>query len=286
MSSTIFDTIICGDNCEEIGKLPDDSVDLIVTSPPYDGARDYGGFTFDIDRLLPQMKRVLKPGGVVVWVVWDETIDGSETMTSFKQAIKFFEAGFKVETMIYLKDGFRYPAHVRYNDVFEYMFVFSKGVAKTFNPLMDRTTNNANAFHRYRYRRLKNGEMERQDKPHHYNENGMRFNVWLYPTGYMRTTKDEIAYEHPAIFPDLLAEDHILSWSNKGDVVLDPFCGSGTTCKMAYIHGRKYIGIDSNPKFCEIARKRVSLNRDKARLESMRNIKKEVKGLRSYGKKD
>ena len=254
--------ILCGDNVKVLKTFPNACIDLVVTSPPYDSLRTYNGYTLDIEGLINELYRVIKNGGVVVWVVGDESLDGSESGTSFKHALMFHERGFNIhDTMIYMKKGFRTPSniHRKYHQVFEYMFVFSKGRPNTFNPIKDRE----NTLGSQGEKKYTDGLREKDGSFKHTNRNitieryGMRYNVWSYSTGFMKSAEDLIAFDHPAIFPEELAEDHILSWSNKGDVVLDPFSGSGTTCKMAYVNDRKYIGIDISAEYNQIAEERI-----------------------------
>ena len=261
--------IICG-NCAEIMKSwPDECIDLTVTSPPYDDLRDYEGYTFDFETfetIVKELYRITKPGGVVVWVVGDATINGSETGTSFKQALYAKDIGFNLhDTMIYEKAGFSNPSNNRYHQVFEYMFIFSKGRPKTFNPLKDRK-NKWNGSWGNISNRQKNGILIKKEKTT-CNEYGMRFNIWRYTNGKGFGQKDEISYRHPATFPEQLAADHIISWSNPGDIVLDPMCGSGTTCKMALKLGRRFIGIDIAEEYCEIARKRVEAEKERQKFQ-------------------
>lgn len=253
---------IYNEPCEETMKrLPDGCIDLVLTSPPYDKIRDYKGFAFDIEAIVPELYRIIKPGGVVVWVIGDQTVKGSETLSSFRQAIRFQDQGFLVhDTMIYEKSP-SYPANDesnRYSQTFEYMFIFSKGVPKTANLIKDRK-NKWGGSHSFgvQRERLKNGEMKERNKIA-VQEYGYRFNIWNYPTGKGFSATDLIAYKHPAIFPESLARDHIYTWSNKGDVVYDPFMGSGTTAKMALILERKYVGSEISAEYCEIARKRLN----------------------------
>ncbi len=224
-------------------KMPDEHVDLVVTSPPYDNLRKYNGYSFDFEAVAQKLFRVVKQGGVVVWVVADGTEKGSETGTSFRQALFFKQLGFNIhDTMIYEKSGFANPSTGRYHQVFEYMFVFSKGKPKTFNPIKDREN---------KYKGIQGGE-------HSFREDyGMRFNVWRYANGGNNTSKDKETFEHPAPFPEQLALDHIISWSNKGDIVYDPFMGSGTTAKMCVLTERNWIGSEISSEYCEIIKKRV-----------------------------
>ena len=248
--------IICGDNVEVMRQLPDNCIDLTVTSPPYDNLRTYNGFSFDFENVAKELYRITKDGGVVVWVVGDATINGSETGTSFKQALYFKEIGFNLhDTMIYEKDTqpCHDPRNKRYKQYFEYMFILSKGKPNTYNEIQDIPTKNPGKVLKKATKRKPDGSMR------HFTEEGRevkikdymaRKNIWIFNT-------DKRGAEHPAIFPEQLAKDHIISWSNPGDIVFDPFSGSGTTAKMAYLNGRNYCGIDISEEYCEITRKRV-----------------------------
>jgi len=248
--------VIFNADCREIlPHLP--KVDLVLTSPPYDDLRDYGGHGFDwkstIDAIVPNVKE----GGVCVWIVGDETKNGSETCSSFFQALHFRQLGLNLhDTMIYSKAGFAFPSNDRYHQIFEYMFVFSKGKPSVFNPIKDRKN-----IYKKRggdVKRQKDGSMKfGNNGGKELSEYGQRYNIWEYKIGGGNVTKDFIAYNHPAIFPESLAADHIISWTNQDNIVLDPMCGSGTTLKMAKIHKRKAIGIEIEEKYCEIAVKRL-----------------------------
>lgn len=249
--------VIHGDCLVEMQKIPDKSIDLTVTSPPYDNLRTYNGYTFDFEGIAKELYRVTKQGGVVVWVVGDATIKGSETGTSFKQALYFKEIGFNLhDTMFYFKRGGLNSGSLKaYQQKVEYMFIFSKGVPKSINLIKDRK--NTHTIPRNKMKRQVDGTYRLQvveTKPF-----GVRYNLWTYDTGKGKGTKDDVAFGHPATFPDSLAEDHILSWSNEGDTVLDPMAGSFTTCKMAKINKRNFIGIEISEEYCEIGRKRLAL---------------------------
>lgn len=249
-------TLIHGDCLEVMKKIPDKSIDLVVTSPPYDNLREYGKFSFNFLEISMELCRVLKNGGVVVWIVGDATIEGSETGTSFRQALYFKEIGFYLhDTMIYQKNSYPYPMSNRYYQVFEYMFILSKGKPKTVHLLKQPNTWKQKNKHSSTTRK-KDGTTEHL-KYETGKEERTRDNIWKYNCGYMRSTKDKIAYEHPAIFPDQLAKDHILSWSNKNDLILDPFMGSGTTGCACKELGRRFIGIEINKEYYEIAKKRI-----------------------------
>lgn len=236
--------------------IPDDFVSLTVTSPPYDDLRIYNGYTLNFQEMVKQLFRITKDGGVVVWVVGDKTKNGSETGTSFKQALYFMEIGFKLhDTMIYQK---KTPplTHRRYEQEFEYMFVFVKGKLKTFNPIM--------IPKKYMDKRDNKAFSRNKDNTHDmgYSSNKthrIKGNVWEFLVGGGKSTKDKIAFKHPAIFPEQLANDHIISWSNEGDIVFDPMCGSGTVCKMAALNNRKYIGVDISEEYVQLAKERLSL---------------------------
>ena len=244
-----------GDSAELLKLLPSESVDLVVTSPPYDNLRDYNGYVFDFENIAKELFRVIKTGGVVVWIVNDACIDGSESLTSFKQALFFKEIGFNVhDTMIWLKDTFALPDRSRYGQVFEYMFVFSKGKPKSVNKICDRR-NKWYGSQIHGTTRLSDGTTIRKsnDKASSVNEFGERFNVWNIPSEKNNTSG------HPAVFPLQLAIDHIKSWSNEGDTVLDPFCGSGTTAIASYKLGRQFIGFEISKEYWKIANDRLSM---------------------------
>jgi site-specific DNA-methyltransferase (adenine-specific) len=256
--------------------MPSDTVDMILTSPPYDNLRNYNKqntFNFEtFKQLAVELYRVLKYRAVVVWIVNDATIKGSETGTSFKQALYFKEIGFNLfDTMIYEKNGVSIPDMNRYYQTFEYMFVFVKptndsnsitlktsNAPKTFNPLSDRKNKHLSSWGRQSHRD-RNGNLLQSKERTACGEYGKRFNVWKYNTGMKCTASDNIAYLHPALMPEKLAEDHILSWSNENDIVFDPFMGSGTTAKMCLKHNRNYIGCDISEEYCNIARERIKI---------------------------
>ena len=245
-----------GDCVEVMRTFPEGVIDLTVTSPPYDNLRTYKGYDFNFEEIAKELYRVTKQGGVVVWIVGDATINGSETGTSFKQALYFKEIGFNLhDTMIWNKGSFAFPSKNRYHQVFEYMFIFSKSKPNTLNPIKDRK--NLYLGDRGASGRNKDG-IRNTGKSTVREEYGKRFNIWNYPIGGGHCTKDKIAYKHPAIFPEQLANDHIISWSNEGDVVLDPFMGSGTTAKMALLNNRHFIGFEISKEYCNIANERIS----------------------------
>lgn len=248
--------IICRDNIIVMGQIPNNHIDLTVTSPPYDNLRDYDGYNFDFEKIAKELFRITKEGGVVVWVVGDAVVKGSETGSSFKQALYLIECGFNLhDTMIYEKNSSAFPARRdgnRYTQIFEYMFVFSKGKPKTHNLICDKKNKwagHTNWGNNTQYN--KKGELVKTNNIKPIQEFSARNNIWKYTVGFNGKTG------HPAVFPERLAEDHILTWSNEGDLVLDPMCGSGTTCKMAKINNRNYIGVDASLKYCEIAEERL-----------------------------
>ena len=251
--------IYCGDSASLLKEIPDKFVDLTVTSPPYDNLRDYEGYNFDFHNIANQLFRITKEGGIVVWVVCDQTTDFSESLTSFEQAIYFVKrAGFKLlDTMIYQKKGSPspYPNMRRYAPIFEYMFVFSKGKPKTFNPIKDRENKSFGKINSGNTARQKDGKTI-QTGSYLQEQFSIRTNVWVYDVGKNKDTKDDVL-EHPARFPELLAKDHILTWTNEGDIVLDCFVGSGTTTKIAKQLYRNFIGIDISEKYCKMAEKRL-----------------------------
>lgn len=260
--------LYCGE-CATVMRheLADESIDLVITSPPYDNFRDYRGYTFELGPIAFELARVLKPGGVIVWVVGDQVIDRSESGTSFRHALFFIDAcGLNLhDTMIYEKNGAAFPAtrtSNRYSQVFEYMFIFSKGPPKTANLICDKK--NTWAGYRTwgkRTWRNKDGTMTMiptsNFKP--IAEYSARNNIWKFNNGAGFSSSDKEAFNHPAIFPEKLAEDHIITWSNEGDVVLDPMMGSGTTGAMAKLNGRDFIGIEISDEYFELAKRRLKI---------------------------
>jgi site-specific DNA-methyltransferase (adenine-specific) len=245
---------VYNENClDTMGKMPDGFIDLTVTSPPYDNLRDYKGYSFDFENVAKELYRVTKEGGVVVWVVGDASIDGSESGTSFKQALYFKEIGFNIhDTMIYLKNQLAFPDTVRYYQGFEYMFVFSKGKPKTINLISDRK-NVMEGKRVHGFERGKDGKMyKRSGEGNVYKSYGIRFNYWL-----LYNQKRGIESQHPATFPEQLANDHIVSWSKENDLVYDPFMGSGTTAKMSLLNKRNWIGSEISSEYCDIISKRI-----------------------------
>jgi site-specific DNA-methyltransferase (adenine-specific) len=251
--------LIHGDCFEKMKDLRDNSIDLTVTSPPYDNLRNYGGiidgWSFEkFQGIAKELYRITKDGGVVVWVVGDATIKGSETGSSFRQALYFKECGFNLhDTMIWTKNAIPYdPKCNRYWQGFEYMFVLSKGKPKTCNYLTEPCklagkpkTND------YGQKRIDGTNREdRRDDNRVIKETKVKTNVWHFAPDGQKTN-------HPAVFPRQLALDHILSWSNEGDVVFDPFTGSGTTGIMAILNDRNFIGIELNEEYFKIAKERI-----------------------------
>jgi len=245
---------IYNENClDTMSRMQDKCIDLTVTSPPYDNLRTYNGYSFDFESIAKELYRVTKEGGVVVWVVGDATIKGSETGTSFRQALYFKECGFNLhDTMIYEKDAIAFPDKNRYQSSFEYMFVFSKNAPNAKNIIHDRKNI---SFGRKvsGTNRMANGETKKAGGyGNDIKEFGARWNVWR-----IKTNKGNNKTGHPATFPEQLANDHIISWSNEGDIVYDPFMGSGTTAKMALSNNRRYIGSEVSAEYLEIAKERL-----------------------------
>ena len=239
-----------------MARMPDGFIDLVVTSPPYDNLRKYNGYSFDFEAIAKELFRVVKVGGVVVWVVAVATVNGSETGTSFRQALYFMSLGFNLhDTMIYQREKIP-QEHTRYQQHFEYMFVFSKGTPSSFSAIRVQA-NKAGQKASKHSERNKEGVVKYARTTSHYAETKVIGNVWKYHCGYMHTTKDEIAFEHPAMFPEKLAKDHILSWSNEGDLVYDCFGGSGTVAKMAHLEKRNWILSEISSEYAELAAKRI-----------------------------
>jgi len=251
--------IYCENCLITMARMSDGFVDLTVTSPPYDNLRDYKGYSFDFESIAKELFRVTKKGGVVVWVVGDATINGSETGTSFRQALYFKKCGFNLhDTMIFSKNSAPLT-HNRYEQSFEYMFIFSKKKPKTFNPLFVKTQE-AGRIKKYDYITGTTNEnsavrsgMDRQSVV---KDEKYRQNIWFFAVGSNCSSMDNI-FNHPATFPESLAKDHIKSWSNEGDLVYDPFIGSGTTAKMAHLLRRNWIGSEISQEYVDLANKRI-----------------------------
>jgi len=241
------------DCLETMARMPDNYLDLTVTSPPYDGLRKYNGYSFDFESVAKELYRVTKEGGVVVWVVGDATVKGSESGTSFRQALFFKECGFLLhDTMIYGKNSYVPLTHRRYEQAFEFMFVLAKGRPKTFNPIMIPSLTAGTKRNRGGSKAQEATYAERQrDERTTVNPTKQHPNTFYYEVGKNDKTK------HNAPFPEALANDHIISWSNEGDLVYDPFMGSGTTAKMAILNRRNWIGSEMSKEYCEIIRSRI-----------------------------
>ena len=254
------------EDCRDTMKRMDDNyVNMILTSPMYDALREYKGARFDFELdfkpIAKECYRVLMPGGVMVWVVGDQTINGSESLTSFKQALYFKkECGFKIhDIMIYKKNNFPFPESNRYYQQFEYMFILCKGKITTTNLIKDKLSKNPGSKVA-RVERQVNGNLLKThgaSKDKHIGLLGVRGNVWEYSTGKGHISLDNGAYTHPAIFPEKLARDHIYTWSNFNDIVYDPFAGSGTTPKMCILMNRRWIASEIAKEYCDIIEQRI-----------------------------
>ncbi len=246
---------IYNENClDTMAKMPDGFVDLTVTSPPYDNLRAYNGYSFQFEDIAKELFRVTKDGGVVVWIVGDATVKGSESGTSFRQALYFKKIGFNLhDTMIYRKINYIPLTHNRYEQEFEYMFVFSKGKPKTFNPIKIPTLSAGTKRNRKKSNKEEGSSVRNRDEITITKDKKISGNVWS-----MAVSSTKL--KHPAIFPEKIAQDHIISWSNEGDLVYDPFMGSGTTAKMALLNNRKFVGSEISKEYCDIAEKRINEN--------------------------
>lgn len=243
------------DCLEGMKNLPDACIDLVVTSPPYDNLRDYKGYSFEFEAIAQELYRVLKSTGILVWVVGDKIDKGNKSLTSFRQCIYFQELGFKVhDVMIYRKKNTPFMRSNAYTNCYEYMFVLARDKVATFNPIKTKTARSGNEM----LVAGKKADGINKKVMGHLNEEKTLTNIWDYAVGLGGSTSDKIAFKHPAIFPEKLAYDHIISWSNEGDIVMDPFSGSGTTCKMALLSNRKYIGFEISAEYTEISKQRIS----------------------------
>ncbi len=242
------------DCLEGMKKLPDNCIDLVVTSPPYDNLRNYNGYSFDFEKIAKELFRVMKETGIVIWVVGDKIEKGNRSLTSFKQCLFFQQIGFKVhDVMIYQKKNTPFMRSNAYTNCYEFMFVFAKDKVTTFNPIKTKTV-------RHGVEKLvanKKADGINNKVVGKLNKEKTLTNIWEYAVGLGGSTNDKIAFKHPAIFPEKLAQDHILSWSNEGDIVFDPFSGSGTTCKMARLNKRNYLGMEISAEYTEISQERM-----------------------------
>lgn len=257
--------LFCGECANTMRhEIADESIDLVVSSPPYDLLRDYKGYTFELGPIAFELTRVLKPGGVIVWVVGDQVINGSESGTSFKHALFFKDAcGLLLhDSMIYEKNGAAFPAtrtSNRYSQVFEYMFIFSKGPPKTVNLICDKknTWAGSRTWGQRAWRNKDGTLMPTSNKP--IADFSARNNIWRFNNGFLQGSRDKKTFLHPATFPDKLAEDHIITWSNIGDTILDPMMGSGTTGAMAKLNDRNFIGIEISEEYFELSKRRLKI---------------------------
>jgi len=242
------------ENClDTMKRMPDNFIDLTVTSPPYDNLRNYNGYDFDFESIAKELFRVTKKGGVIVWVVGDATINGSETGTSFKQALYFKEIGFNLhDTMIYAKINYIPLTHNRYEQCFEYMFILTKCSPKTINHIKIDAIGGGEINNLNKAKKAEEASMRQRIGKSLIGEKKIRQNIWYYSIGY----SDDF-YKHPAAFPEDLAKDHIFSWSNENDLIYDPFTGSGTTLKMSHLLKRNWIGSEISQEYCDIANKRI-----------------------------
>ena len=255
-------TLSLNDSVSGLRELPAGSVQLVVTSPPYDALRTYGGHSWDFEGTAGELYRVVCDGGIVCWNVGDSVVDGSETLTSMRQAIHFKDvAGFRVhDTMIYEKMNFSHPERVRYHQVFEYVFVMSKGQPRCFNPLKDKKNTTAGCAGNLGVNTFTERDGSKSERSKNLTaQYGMRGNVWK---GKTRGQEDMCKrLHHPAMMPKWLARDLILSWSNPGDLVADPFAGSGTTGREAIANGRRAWLNDVKAEYLKMADESCSITR-------------------------
>jgi len=258
---TAFFELFNEDALETMARMQNDSVDLVVTSPPYDGMRLYNGYSFDFENIAKELFRVLKQGGVIVWIVGDATVNGSESGTSFKQALYFKEIGFNLYDTMFYEKASRIPTEGRYYNTVEYMFILSKGKPKTINFIVDHK-NTTEGQSRIKDKCINKGKNEKKEGEYLVTgEYSRRSNVWRYGTGRpsdLTKILNDTGLKHPAIAPEKLIADHIISWSNEGDLVYDPFAGSGTTGKMSILNNRKCVMSEISKEYCHIIDRRLS----------------------------
>ena len=257
MENITLNTIYNEGCLDTMKRMNNNFIDLVITSPPYDNLRKYKGYTFDFESIAKELYRVIKIGGIIIWIVGDKIKNGNRSLTSFKQALYFQEVGFNVhDVMIYKKKNTPFMRSNAYTNCYEFMFVLSKQKINTFNRLTEKTVRHG--FEGLPFNKGVDGINKKVVKE--LKEKKTKINIWEYAVGLGGTTKDREAFKHPAIFPEKLAEDHILSWSNQNDIIYDPFMGSGTTAKMALLNNRYYLGSEISKEYCEIANKRINKN--------------------------
>ena len=251
---------------EGMKQLPDESIDLVITSPPYDAIRDYHNNDewnhHKFQQVATELGRVIKPGGVIVWNVNDQVINGSKTGSSFRQAL-YFKDTLNLnlhDTMIYEKVGIAFasgPNSTRYTQKFEFVFIISKGRPKSINLIQDKPNKWAGtqSWGKTGGRNTAGEVLKYKDKSNPVKEFGVRNNIWLIKNSGGHGQSNKEAYQHPATMPEELARGHIISWSNPGDIVLDPFLGSGTTARMAEQEGRQYIGYEIDEEYANLAKR-------------------------------
>ena len=245
-----------------------ESVDLVVTSPPYDDLRTYNDSSkWDHEvfkSVADNLTRVLKTGGVIMWNVNDATIKGSESGSSFRQCLYFMDqCGLRLhDTMIYEKTGTAFasgPKSVRYTQIFEYCFILSKGKPKTINLIQDKKNAWAGytSFGNAKTRR-KDGTMhDPGKKSKEIREYGVRTNIWKIKNSGGFGQSSKASYKHPATMPEELARGHVLTWSDKNDLILDPFMGAGTTAQVCLEENRNFIGFEIDETYHQMCVDRV-----------------------------
>lgn len=243
------------ENClYTMARMPDEFVHATITSPPYDDLRKYNGYSFDFESIAKELYRVTKNGGVVVWVVGDKVKNGNRSLTSFRQALFFQEIGFNVhDVMIYKKKNTPFMRSNAYTNCYEFMFILAKGKPAIFNAIQEPTKRNG--LESLPSNKQADGINKKVKKM--LNKSKTKTNIWEFAVGLGGSTSDRFAFEHPAIFPESLARDHVISWTNEDDLIYDPFMGSGTTAKVAKLTGRKFIGSEISEKYAEIANRRI-----------------------------
>ena len=270
MAGVMKFSTIYQENCiDTLHRMPDELLDMTITSPPYDDLREYNGYHFPVEEIAASLYHKTKPGGVVIWVVGDRTVNGSETLTSFTQALTFKNMGFKVhDTMLYVKKN-PIPSDCgkRYRQCFDYMFCFSKGQPKTFNPITEPTKSAGTTIKAFRITERGRGNVPDEDIGRKIKSERKVSNIFAYNVG-TSSSKDKIAFDHPAIFPEKLVEDQILTWTNVDDIVYDCFMGSGTTAKVAHLLSRRWLGSEISEEYKKLADERLRPYLDQLRLSA------------------
>lgn len=268
-------TILHCDCLDGMRQLPDNSIPLAVTSSPYDAIRTYGGHAFAFEPVAKELWRITAPGGVVVWVIADQVIKGSLTGTKHRQVLHFLDLGFRLHNEITLTTvNTPLPQKIRYAQNSQTAYVLAKGRPHAVNLLRDKPNKSAGVFKREWVARSKDGTMRKGYYGKCIAPYSLRGDVWTYLVGNNHTTKDKLS--HPSPMAEQMAEDLIISFSRPGELVFDPMAGSGTTCKMALLNHRSYLGMEIHEPYWREAVERLSKYQEEYRRRLDRELSRAI----------